>query len=51
MQGMTVEHQRFGEGKVLKIEGVPPNKKATVFFKNAGQKQLLLKFAKLKIKG
>jgi DNA helicase-2/ATP-dependent DNA helicase PcrA len=51
MQGMTVEHQRFGEGKVLKIEGGTPNKKATVFFKNAGQKQLLLKFAKLKIKG
>ena len=50
MQGMTIEHQRFGEGKVLKIEGVPPNKKATVFFKNAGQKQLLLKFAKLKIR-
>jgi DNA helicase-2/ATP-dependent DNA helicase PcrA len=51
MQGMTVEHQRFGEGKVLKVEGVPPNRKATVFFKNAGQKQLLLKFAKLKIRG
>lgn len=50
MQGMTVEHQRFGEGKVLKVEGVPPNRKATVFFKNAGQKQLLLKFAKLKIR-
>ncbi len=49
-QGMTIEHQRFGEGKVLKIEGVPPNLKATVFFQNAGQKQLLLKFAKLKIK-
>ena len=50
MQGMTIEHQRFGEGKVLKVEGVPPNRKATVFFKNAGQKQLLLKFAKLKIR-
>jgi DNA helicase-2/ATP-dependent DNA helicase PcrA len=50
MQGMTVEHQRFGKGKVLKVEGIPPNKKATVFFKNAGQKQLLLKFAKLKIR-
>ncbi len=47
--GMTVEHQRFGQGKVLKIEGIPPNLKATVFFQNAGQKQLLLKFAKLKI--
>ena len=51
LQGMIVEHQRFGQGKVLKIEGVTPNKKATVFFHNAGQKQLLLKFAKLKIKG
>lgn len=51
MQGMMVEHQRFGVGKVIKIEGMPPNKKATVFFQHAGQKQLLLKFAKLKIKG
>ena len=50
MQGMVVEHQRFGIGKVLKIEGISPHKKATVFFHNAGQKQLLLKFAKLKVK-
>ena len=49
--GMTVEHQRFGEGKVLKIEGEMPNIKATIFFQSSGQKQLLLKFAKLKIKG
>jgi DNA helicase II / ATP-dependent DNA helicase PcrA len=49
--GMTVEHQRFGEGKVLKIEGEMPNVKATIFFHGSGQKQLLLKFAKLKIKG
>jgi DNA helicase II / ATP-dependent DNA helicase PcrA len=49
--GMTVEHQRFGEGKVLKIEGEMPNIKATIFFHGSGQKQLLLKFAKLKIKG
>lgn len=47
--GMTVEHQRFGQGKVLQIEGSFPNLKATVFFRNAGQKQLLLKFAKLRI--
>jgi ATP-dependent DNA helicase UvrD/PcrA len=47
--GMNVEHQRFGKGKVLKLEGTPPNIKATVFFPNSGQKQLLLKFAKLKI--
>lgn len=49
--GMIVEHQRFGEGKVLKIEGEMPNVKATIFFQGSGQKQLLLKFAKLKIKG
>ncbi len=49
--GMQVEHQRFGEGKVLNIEGVSPNIKATVYFPRAGQKQLLLKFAKLKIIG
>ncbi|KAF0237382.1 MAG: DNA helicase II / ATP-dependent DNA helicase [Prolixibacteraceae bacterium] len=49
--GMTVEHQRFGEGKVLKIEGEMPNIKATIFFHGSGQKQLLLKFAKLKIIG
>jgi DNA helicase-2/ATP-dependent DNA helicase PcrA len=48
--GMVVEHQRFGEGKVLNIEGVMPDKKATIYFHNSGQKQLLLKFAKLKIK-
>lgn len=47
--GMMVEHQRFGKGKVLQVEGTFPNLKATVFFQNAGQKQLLLKFAKLKI--
>jgi DNA helicase-2/ATP-dependent DNA helicase PcrA len=47
--GIIVEHERFGRGKVLHIEGEHPNVKATVFFNNAGQKQLLLKFAKLKI--
>ncbi|MBT6007213.1 MAG: UvrD-helicase domain-containing protein, partial [Prolixibacteraceae bacterium] len=47
--GMMIEHQRFGKGKVLKIEGIAPNFKATIFFQNTGQKQLLLKFAKLKI--
>ena len=45
--GMEVEHQRFGKGKVLSVEGLGGNKKATVFFTNVGQKQLLLKFAKL----
>ncbi|MCK4662487.1 MAG: UvrD-helicase domain-containing protein [Bacteroidales bacterium] len=47
--GMVVEHARFGIGKVLNLEGTFPNIKATVFFKSEGQKQLLLKFAKLKI--
>lgn len=47
--GMLVEHQRFGRGKVLQMEGNVPDIKATVFFQNAGKKQLLLKFAKLRI--
>ncbi len=47
--GMEVLHQRFGKGKVLNIEGSKPNRKATVFFPSAGQKQLLLRFAKLQI--
>ncbi len=47
--GDEVEHQRFGRGKVLELEGEDSNKKATVLFQNAGRKQLLLKFAKLKI--
>ena len=47
--GMMVEHIRFGKGKVLNLEGEAPNIKATVFFKSTGQKQLLLKFAKLRI--
>jgi DNA helicase-2/ATP-dependent DNA helicase PcrA len=47
--GMQVEHEKFGIGKVLSVEGMLPNKKATVFFEGVGQKQLLLKFAKLKI--
>jgi len=47
--GTEVKHVRFGKGKVLKLEGNPPNVKATVFFPSAGQKQLLLKFAKLEI--
>jgi DNA helicase-2/ATP-dependent DNA helicase PcrA len=47
--GMLVEHQRFGRGKVLQMEGKMPDIQATVFFQNAGKKQLLLKFAKLRI--
>ena len=47
--GVEVKHARFGKGKVLKLEGEAPNVKATVFFPSAGQKQLLLKFAKLEV--
>jgi DNA helicase-2/ATP-dependent DNA helicase PcrA len=47
--GMDVMHERFGKGKVVNIEGVGPNKKATVFFPAIGQKQLLLRFARLRI--
>ena len=49
--GMQVEHIKFGKGKILQIEGSTANKKAIVFFQSVGQKQLLLKFAKLKIIG
>ncbi|MCW3086376.1 MAG: family ATPase [Bacteroidetes bacterium] len=47
--GMQVEHERFGNGKVLTMDGDFPNNKATVFFEGVGQKQLLIKFAKLRI--
>jgi DNA helicase II / ATP-dependent DNA helicase PcrA len=48
--GMRVEHATFGIGKVIHIEGVSPNRKATVFFQELGEeKQLLLKFAKLRM--
>ena len=48
-EGCTIEHQRFGIGTVVKIEGTGENTKATVEFRNTGTKQLLLKFAKFKI--
>jgi|JI10StandDraft_1071094.scaffolds.fasta_scaffold83123_1 DNA helicase-2/ATP-dependent DNA helicase PcrA len=47
--GLNVEHQRFGRGQVIAIEGRSPENKATILFETQGQKQLLLKFAKLKI--
>jgi DNA helicase-2/ATP-dependent DNA helicase PcrA len=50
-EGCQIEHQRFGVGTVIKIEGTGENTKATVTFRNAGTKQLLLKFAKFKIIG
>ncbi len=48
-EGHVIEHQRFGIGTVIKVEGIGENQKATVEFKNAGTKQLLLKFAKYTI--
>ena len=48
-EGNVIEHQRFGIGTVIKVEGSGENTKATVAFKNAGTKQLLLKFAKYTI--
>ena len=50
-EGAKIEHQRFGIGTVVKIEGTGENTKATVQFLHAGTKQLLLKFAKFKILG
>lgn len=47
--GMKVEHQKFGHGKIIQLEGSGANRKATVFFNGIGNKQLLLKFAKLRI--
>ena len=47
--GSKVRHERFGEGEVLAIEGTGGDTKAKVDFPNFGQKQLLLKFAKLTI--
>ena len=48
-EGNVIEHQRFGIGIVVKVEGTGENTKATVDFRNAGTKQLLLKFAKYTI--
>ena len=50
-EGNVIEHQRFGIGTVIKVEGAGENAKATVAFKNVGTKQLLLKFAKYTIVG
>lgn len=47
--GQQIEHERFGLGEVLKVEGNGDNAKATIRFKNAGEKQLLLRFARFKV--
>ena len=51
VEGSKIEHQRFGIGTVLKLEGTGENAKATVKFVNSGTKQLLLKFAKFTVLG
>ncbi len=48
-EGCVIEHQRFGRGMVVKVEGTGENTKATVAFENTGTKQLLVKFARFKI--
>lgn len=47
--GQEVEHEKFGVGKVMQIEGAIPNKIAVIFFNGFGEKKIMLKFAKLKI--
>ncbi|MCD8184843.1 MAG: UvrD-helicase domain-containing protein [Bacteroides sp.] len=49
--GQLIEHERFGLGEVMKVEGEGDNAKATIRFKNAGDKQLLLRFARFKVIG
>lgn len=47
--GQRIEHERFGSGDVLKVEGSGDNAKATIRFENVGEKQLLLRFARFKV--
>ena len=47
--GQMIEHERFGLGEVMKVEGTGDNAKATIRFENAGEKQLLLRFARFKV--
>ena len=49
--GQAIEHERFGIGEIIRVEGIGDNCKATVRFQNAGEKQLLLKFARFKVIG
>ena len=49
--GQFIEHERFGVGEVLRVEGTGENVKALINFKNAGEKQLLLKFARFRVLG
>ena len=47
--GQVIEHERFGIGDVLRVEGTGDNMKATIRFRNVGEKQLLLRFARFKV--
>lgn len=47
--GQMIEHERFGRGEIMHVEGTGDNAKATIHFKNAGDKQLLLRFARFKV--
>ena len=47
--GQIIEHERFGLGEVIRVEGTGDNAKATIHFRNAGDKQLLLRFARFKV--
>ena len=49
MPGQHIEHERFGVGEVIKVEGTGENTKALIRFVNAGEKQLLLKFARFRV--
>ena len=49
--GQVIEHERFGIGDVLRVEGTGDNMKATIRFRNVGEKQLLLRFARFKVVG
>lgn len=49
--GQVIEHERFGIGDVLSVEGTGDNRKATIRFRNVGDKQLLLRFARFKVIG
>ena len=49
--GQVIEHERFGIGDVLRVEGIGDNMKATIHFRNVGEKQLLLRFARFKVVG
>ena len=47
--GMHIEHERFGRGEVIRVEGADENAKAVIRFDNVGEKTLLLKFARFRV--